>query len=242
MLCCLRRVVESQLTQFGYFLKDQQGNVLSRQNGTVRTNCIDCLDRTNVVQSQLALYMLTLQMSYLGILASTDNIANHPNFEQVLKHSMSSVSCSLSLFNLAHARSLARSIAWADNADTMSVRYTGVGALKTDYTRTGKRSAKGVVADGVKSAQRYLQSSFNDDERQSAMDLFLGKFQLERRQKVDAVADTNKIRFEAFKPVSDAGLLGANSTPIMIEIDTTTGIFSTVRLLDALTKTTLDLP
>lgn len=30
----------------------------------------------------------------------------------------------------------------------MSKRYTGVGALKTDFTRTGKRSAKGAVADG----------------------------------------------------------------------------------------------
>lgn len=29
------------------------GSVKSRQSGVVRTNCIDCLDRTNVVQGLL---------------------------------------------------------------------------------------------------------------------------------------------------------------------------------------------
>ncbi len=30
------------------------GQVVSRQSGVIRTNCIDCLDRTNVVQGVLA--------------------------------------------------------------------------------------------------------------------------------------------------------------------------------------------
>ncbi len=30
--------------------------------------------------------------------------------------------------------------AWADNADHLSFLYSGTGALKTDYTRTGKRT------------------------------------------------------------------------------------------------------
>ena len=34
--------------------------VKSRQQGVVRTNCIDCLDRTNVLQSALALSMADL--------------------------------------------------------------------------------------------------------------------------------------------------------------------------------------
>ena len=37
---------------------------------------------------------------------------------------------------------------WADNADVMSIRYTGTGALKTDFTRTGKRSVKVCVKGG----------------------------------------------------------------------------------------------
>ena len=30
--------------------------------------------------------------------------------------------------------------AWTDNADALSILYTGTPALKTDFTRTGKRS------------------------------------------------------------------------------------------------------
>ena len=30
--------------------------------------------------------------------------------------------------------------AWTDNADALSILYTGTPALKTDFTRTGKRT------------------------------------------------------------------------------------------------------
>ena len=41
--------------------------VLSIQNGVFRTNCIDCLDRTNVVQSMLAHRILELQMQVMAL-------------------------------------------------------------------------------------------------------------------------------------------------------------------------------
>lgn len=41
---------------FSYFLLTRDGTVVSQQDGVFRTNCIDCLDRTNVVQSMLARY------------------------------------------------------------------------------------------------------------------------------------------------------------------------------------------
>ena len=33
-----------------YFLINDKGEKIEEQTGTVRTNCIDCLDRTNVTQ------------------------------------------------------------------------------------------------------------------------------------------------------------------------------------------------
>lgn len=39
--------------------------------------------------------------------------------------------------------------AWADNADRLSILYTGTKALKTDFTRTGKRTFRGAIDDGV---------------------------------------------------------------------------------------------
>ena len=46
--------------------------VLSVQNGVFRTNCIDCLERTNVVQSMLAHRILELQMQVMALVSGKD--------------------------------------------------------------------------------------------------------------------------------------------------------------------------
>jgi hypothetical protein len=43
---------------------------------------------------------------------------------------------------------------WADHGDVLSAQYAGTGALKSGFTRTGKRTAMGMVDDGVKSVVR----------------------------------------------------------------------------------------
>ena len=65
-------------------------------------------------------------------------------------------------------------LVWADNADFISLQYAGTGALKTDFTRTGKRSMWGLMADGWNSMIRYYKNNFTDGFRQDAIDLFLG--------------------------------------------------------------------
>ena len=45
-----------------YFLVDSDGNVLVQQEGIFRSNCMDCLDRTNVIQSLLARRSLQSQL------------------------------------------------------------------------------------------------------------------------------------------------------------------------------------
>lgn len=55
---------------------------------------------------------------------------------------------------------------WADNADYMSIQYSGTGALKTDFTRTGKRTRMGLVKDGINSMTRYWKNNFTDGFRQ----------------------------------------------------------------------------
>jgi hypothetical protein len=53
--------------EFGYFLLTRDGTLVSQQDGVFRTNCMDCLDRTNVVQSMLARRSLTqiMQVCYV---------------------------------------------------------------------------------------------------------------------------------------------------------------------------------
>lgn len=55
---------------------------------------------------------------------------------------------------------------WADHADSISKAYAGSGALKTDFTRTNKRTRQGLLEDGYKSVLRYLRNNYFDGARQ----------------------------------------------------------------------------
>jgi phosphatidylinositol 4-phosphatase len=44
-----------------YFCINKNGNLVNTQKGVFRTNCIDCLDRTNVVQGLMAKRILHIQ-------------------------------------------------------------------------------------------------------------------------------------------------------------------------------------
>ena len=68
---------------------------------------------------------------------------------------------------------------WADHADVISTQYSGTGALKTDFTRTGKRTKAGLLRDGINSAVRYYKNNLADGFRQDAIDLFLGNYNVD---------------------------------------------------------------
>jgi hypothetical protein len=129
------------------------------QTGVVRTNCMDCLDRTNVVQSIFGRYVLFQQLVEAGIVTDPAVIdAFRSNPLQLPRPE----------WEMAH-RAL-----WADNADAISRLYAGTPALKGDFTRTGKRTKKGALEDGVNSLQRYYQNNFRDADRQEGIDLLTG--------------------------------------------------------------------
>lgn len=66
--------------------KDGQTRVSHRQISVVRTNCMDCLDRTNVVQSVISRWVLTRQLQELGILSPNENFESHDQFESLFRN------------------------------------------------------------------------------------------------------------------------------------------------------------
>ena len=54
-----------------------EGKTLAQQTGTFRSNCMDCLDRTNVIQSLLARCSL---QSQLQVSAPGCSQCDHPVF------------------------------------------------------------------------------------------------------------------------------------------------------------------
>ncbi|EEB95485.1 hypothetical protein MPER_05540, partial [Moniliophthora perniciosa FA553] len=140
--------VQDDLQKYGYLhISADQPTPVKMQMGVVRTNCMDNLDRTNVVQAALAKYTLNKQLQEIGILSKERGVddveALSKDFREI----------------------------WADHADSISKAYAGSGALKSDFTRTNKRTQKGVLEDGVKSILRYLKNNHFDGARQDAFDL-----------------------------------------------------------------------
>ena len=64
---------------------------------------------------------------------------------------------------------------WADNGDALSRIYAGTGALKSSFTRHGKMSLAGAIADARKSATRLYINNFADKGRQNTIDVLLGR-------------------------------------------------------------------
>jgi hypothetical protein len=154
------KILIEHLVQLGLtntdFYHDQRVDaslkVVHKQQSVVRTNCMDCLDRTNVVQSTLGHWVLQKQLEMGGVLPVGSVWEN----DKLLLFKFQSI--------------------WADNADAVSKAYSGTGALKTDYTRTGKRTKQGAFNDLMNSITRYYKNNLRDGPRQDAYDLFLGQF------------------------------------------------------------------
>ncbi|KAF7585948.1 inositol polyphosphate 5-phosphatase [Aspergillus hancockii] len=70
---------------------------------------------------------------------------------------------------------LRHSTLWADNGDALSKIYAGTGALKSSFTRHGKMSIAGALADARKTATRLYVNNFSDKARQKTIDLLLGR-------------------------------------------------------------------
>eukprot|EP00246_Nothoceros_aenigmaticus_P007431 TRINITY_DN2120_c0_g1_i3.p1 TRINITY_DN2120_c0_g1~~TRINITY_DN2120_c0_g1_i3.p1 ORF type:complete len:363 (-),score=45.99 TRINITY_DN2120_c0_g1_i3:358-1446(-) len=143
------------LKQQGYFLSIA-GERVQDQKGVVRTNCIDCLDRTNVTQSLLGRKALEAQLHSRGIFGPTETITQHFVFNEKFK------------------------ILWADHGDDISIQYSGTAALKGDFVRCGRRTFFGLIQDGFNAIARYYLNNFKDGVRQDAMDLVLGHYSVNR--------------------------------------------------------------
>ncbi|KAB2102970.1 hypothetical protein AG0111_0g9248 [Alternaria gaisen] len=169
--------IEPFMTSSGWVeISDDQ--VQRKQAGVLRTNCMDCLDRTNVVQSACARTALESQLS-MG--SYNIDLQNDP---------------STSWFNTL----------WADNGDAISRQYAGTAALKGDFTRTRKRKITGALTDFGLTLTRYYNNIVNDYFAQAVIDYLLGRatdtifaeFEADMKSS-DYFIDVRKVRQQAIE-------------------------------------------
>ncbi|KAK0425805.1 hypothetical protein QR680_009396 [Steinernema hermaphroditum] len=163
-LSILQDQLTHEINSFGFFLSSLANpDKVRTQAGYFRTNCMDCLDRTNVVQAMIAKESLLQQLIFMDIAPIGSSIDQFAEFNSLFK-------------NL-----------WADNGDECSKQYAGTGALKADFTRIGKRTYGGAINDGINALTRYFKNNFYDGYRQDAIDLFLGNFRIDPNNLPDSL-------------------------------------------------------
>ncbi|KAI9894398.1 MAG: inositol polyphosphate 5-phosphatase [Vezdaea aestivalis] len=171
----IKNLIEGSVEGFAYYLLEDVDETLPvtskgpkkirrsipvlQQEGVFRTNCLDCLDRTNLVQTNTSQMVLATFLSSRGEKGGPDFWMRHGSL-------------------------------WADNGDSLSKIYAGTGALKSSFTRHGKMSFAGALADVRKSAARMYINNFSDKGRQNTIDLLLGRLM-------------GQIAVHLFDPISD---------------------------------------
>ncbi|PSR96516.1 Phosphoinositide phosphatase [Actinidia chinensis var. chinensis] len=123
------------------------------QSGVLRTNCIDCVDRTNVAQYAYGLAALGRQLRAMGLTDKAKVDADS--------------SIAAALMDM-----------YQSMGDALAQQYGGSAAHNTVFTeRQGKWKATAQSREFLKSIKRYYSNTYTDGEKQDAINLFLGYFQ-----------------------------------------------------------------
>ncbi|XP_053296972.1 synaptojanin-1 isoform X1 [Pleuronectes platessa] len=113
----LKPHVNKFVEECGFFYYSGESGITRTQGGTLRTNCLDCLDRTNSVQAYFALEMLPKQLEEMSLTEKPQLVAR---FQEVFR------------------------TMWSVNGDSVSKIYAGTGALdgkaKSGKLKDGARS------------------------------------------------------------------------------------------------------
>ncbi|ORY81595.1 SacI homology domain-domain-containing protein [Protomyces lactucae-debilis] len=128
--------------------------VPTMQHGVARTNCIDCLDRTNAAQFVIGKHALSVQLHALGLVNSPADV----------KYDCDAVSMIIEMFH--------------DHGDTIALQYGGSHLVNTMETYRKINQWSSHSRDMIESIRRFYHNSFLDAQRQDAINLFLGNFRV----------------------------------------------------------------
>ncbi|KAG6916548.1 hypothetical protein DXG01_006431 [Tephrocybe rancida] len=119
------------------------------QNGICRTNCVDCLDRTNAAQFVLGKRALGHQLYALGVVESPE-----------LAFDSDAVNMLTEMYH--------------DHGDTIALQYTGSALVNRVETYRHMPHWNSHSRDIIENIRRFYTNSLLDADKQTAINLFLG--------------------------------------------------------------------
>nr|VDD52605.1 unnamed protein product [Brassica oleracea] len=146
-------IASDSVVENGNDSKDRQKEATILQKGVLRTNCIDCLDRTNVAQYAYGLVAFGRQLHALGLTESDTIDLDNPLAEDLMG-------------------------VYETMGDTLALQYGGSAAHNKIFCeRRGQWKAATQSQELFRTLQRYYSNAYMDAEKQDAINLFLGYFQ-----------------------------------------------------------------
>lgn len=147
----LENYSEDTLTKTGFFHNGKTIYDTQLQQGICRTNCVDCLDRTNTAQFVIGKRALGHQLHALGFIK-----------EKYLEYDSDITNVLTEMFH--------------DHGDTIALQYGGSHLVNTLQTYRKINQWSSHSRDIIESVKRFYSNSFVDAQRQEAINLFLGNF------------------------------------------------------------------
>lgn len=155
----IRQYLESSAESFVYFLTEEVDEQLDVKKTAVKRKI------PVIIMQQAGVFRVNC-LDCLDRTNVTQTLISQMGLEIFLSHRAETANAD---FWMRH------STLWADNGDALSKIYAGTGALKSSFTRHGKMSLAGAIADARKSATRLYVNNFVDKGRQNTTDLLLGR-------------------------------------------------------------------
>jgi hypothetical protein len=156
----LENLAEKVLCTTGFFHNgDEEVDSPQVQNGVARTNCIDCLDRTNAAQFVIGKRALGRQLQALGVIAG-----------KTVEYDSDCVEMFTHMFH--------------GHGDAIAIQYGGSHLVNTMATYRKINQWQSSSRDMVESFKRYYHNSFLDSQRQEAYNLFLGNYIYDQNEPV----------------------------------------------------------
>lgn len=128
-------------------------------------NCLDCLDRTNVLSTKIGAAVFEEMMLRLGL--DTKSLIFGQSLLTMLDLDTTKQPLHPFITEFKHR--------WADNGDLISWHYAGTGSVMTSVTRSGRETIFGKLDHSMKSVTRFYVGNFEDSGKQEAIDIVLGE-------------------------------------------------------------------
>eukprot|EP00397_Hematodinium_sp_SG-2012_P003059 GEMP01003067.1.p1 GENE.GEMP01003067.1~~GEMP01003067.1.p1 ORF type:complete len:1086 (+),score=196.16 GEMP01003067.1:209-3466(+) len=150
----LTKISREIVSAVGFLHYDHDVQPVRLQKGSLRTNCVDCLDRTNVLQFFVGLEVLEHQLSALSVLPPKTDKA-------LLDFSQEIVSVLEEMYDFM--------------GDSLALQYAGSVAHKKYQLLPRPRIMKN-SKELLTSVHRHYSNSFGDGDKQNSMNLLLGVY------------------------------------------------------------------